>query len=355
MKSRSDREAQVRSSHMGSNEQFYKDVSRIHQIIKGLVTIEEEQLSSALPSDMPEIVGRVNEIILRSISEISSTHLADKINKVRQSLITPLVESESNEYEIQPWLISRAVLPHLLKQHHFIVANGLNVTDDSGIRVKLTKELHELTDLILDNMKKNVESLKNSDRYAQRLKKFEEIRHTLLKEFLEIKDYDGALAMAEKYLDFDILVTASVERGDYEMLEHYFEKYDTFPEFTFEWFVKQKKHNELVTQFVHSRVRSRLARFLRAYPELLWHYQTIVGDIQDASVTLKQMAFSEESDPEDRLLYLQLSKLGLLASGVSPDEVDAMREYDETNYKEDVDLDKLSNMSINEAALLPPM
>jgi len=230
------------------------------------------------------------------------------------------------------------------------VANGLSVTDDSGIRVKLTKELHELTDLVLDNMRKNVESLRNSDRYIQRLKKFEETRHTLLKEFIDIKDYDGALAMAEKYLDYDILVTASVDRGEYDMLEHYFDKYnDTFPEFTFEWFVKQKKHTELVTQFVHSRVKSRLGKFLEAYPELLWHFQTIVGDIRDTSATLKQMAFSEESDADDRLLYLQLSKLAMLASGVPADDVDAMREYDETNYKEDVDLDKLSNMSINEA------
>ncbi|CAG7724934.1 unnamed protein product [Allacma fusca] len=350
VKSRSEREAQVRSSHLGVNEQFYKDVSKIHQIIKGLVMIEEEQLNQAQPKDMPDIVGRVNEIILKSLNDMSTIHLADKIAKVKNSLVTPLLESTSNEYEIQNWIVDGRMLPHLLKQHHLIVLNGLNVTEDGGIRAKLSKELHEFTDLILNGLKKNLDSLRNSDRYNQRLKKFEEVRYALLKEFLEIKDYDRALGMAEKYLDFGIIVRSCVEREDYEMLEHYFQKYDSlnFPVFTFEWFVKQKKQHELVTMFTNSIAKHKLALFLEGYPEMLWHFQTIIGETRQAACTLKLLANSEETDPEDRLLFLQLSKLGLLASGVSPDEVDAMREYDETNFKEDVDLDKLSNMSINE-------
>jgi len=268
---------------------------------------------------------------------------------VRSSLITALEESPSNTYELRHWLVHPSTLEYLLRQHTIIVTHGLKVTEDSGIRLKLLKELQELTDMILGHLKANLISIRNSSRFAQQKKFFEDTRYELLKQFTSQKDYERALGLAEKYQDFGIIIATCVEREEYEKLEYYFAKYEdnNFAELTFEWFVKQKRHNDLLTNFVNSVAKEKLRQFLGGYPEMLWHFETKLGEGRSASNTLMTLANAENVDADDRLLFLRLSKLGMLAAGVPAEEVDCMKEYEACNEGA-VDIDLLSNMSINE-------
>lgn len=320
---RSERESQVRGSHLSHNDVFYKDISRAHHIIPALVSIEEDDLSKIQLKEMPATIFQTNEIILRAYYEASSTHLADKIQNIRSFMIQPLLDMPGNEYEILPWMVQSSVLPTLLKQHQLIVSSGIAHTDkDFGMRIDLIKQLVQLTDLILDGLKVNAESVHQSERYRHKYMNFEKVRATLLRAHLDVQDFDGAGSLAEKYLDFEILVTICYERNNMELLESYFAKYESmaFPEFTFEWYVKQKKTSELINVFSQSRYSAKLGEFVKKYPQIAWHHAAVNEDFLTASDILTDLANKEEASADDKRLFLCMAKLASLANQSAVDE-----------------------------------
>lgn len=320
---RSTSETQVRGSHLSHNDVFYKDISRVDHIIPALISIQEEDLNKLEPRERPARIFQTNEIILRAYSESTSVHLADKISNVRNFLIQPLMDAPGNEFEISPWIIQSRVLPTLLNQHQIIVNQGIANTDqDFGTRIDLIKHLVHFSDLILDGLKVNAESIHQSERYRHKLMNFEKIRGNLLRAHLSIKDYVGAGSLAEKYLDFEVLVTIGYEHKDNELLENYFTKYESmgFPEYTFEWFVKQQKTAELIDAFSNSQFAPKLAEFTKKYPQIAWHHHAVNDNYLAASDILVELADKEEASADDKKFYLCLGKLAALAGADDREE-----------------------------------
>lgn len=324
---RSETESQVRGSHLSHNDLFYKDISRVHHIIPAIISIGEEDLNEMAPKEMPARIFQTNEIILRAYLEATSVFLGDKISNIRSFLLQSLLDTPGNEYEILSWLVQGTVLPTLFRQHQLIVSRGIPHTDtDFGLRIDLIKQLVQLSDLILDGLKTNAESVHHSERYRHKLMNFEKVRGNLLRAHLDVEDHDGAGSLAEKYLDFEILVTICYEKKNVEQLEQYFAKYEAmnFPEFTFEWYVKQKRTAELIDSFSQSKYSARLGEFVKKYPQLAWHHAAVTENFDDASDILNHLATVEEASADDKKFFLCMSKLAYLASG---SQVDGDEQY----------------------------
>jgi nuclear pore complex protein Nup133 len=314
---RSETDVQVSKSKLSSNDVFYKDVSRIHQIIPALISIQEELFNDLTTKEIPERILQTNEIILRAKLEISQSQWGEKLGQIHDLLIRPVMMTEENQYEVLPWLVQRTVLPSFLKQHEIIINSGIKNSDvDPGLKVDLIKHLQQYTDLILSELKLNLESIDGTDRYEQKLRKFEDLRGKLLREHLEVGDYDGARLLAEKFLDFEILVTICYNQKDFEALELYFSKYEdmNFPEYTFDWYIKQTKTAELVETFSSSRFTHKLKNFLRQYPQVAWHYSAVTEDFTDASEQLLKLAEEDKAYAVDKNFYLCMAMLSSLAS-----------------------------------------
>lgn len=317
---RSKSESQVRGSHLSHNDLFYKDISRVHHIIPALISIQEEDITEMSPKEMAIRIYQTTEIILRAYFEAGSVFLSDKLGNVRNFLLQSLISTPGNEYEVYPWLVQPSVLPTLLRQHHLIVNNGVpNTESDFGLRIDLIKQLLQVSELILDGLKTNAESVHQSERYGHKFMNFERLRGRLLRAHLDVQDYDGAGSLAEKYLDFEILVKICYERKNLEQLEMYFAKYESmdFAEFTFDWYVKQKKTAELINSFSQSRFSSKLGEFVKKYPQLAWHHATINEDFNGASNILSDLANAEKASADDKKFFLCMSKLAALANPVS--------------------------------------
>ncbi|ODN04961.1 hypothetical protein Ocin01_01707 [Orchesella cincta] len=331
---RSETESQVRGSHLSHNDVFYKDISRIQHIIPALISIEEEDLSNMSPKEMPSRIFQTNEIILRAYFEANSVFLADKLQMVRTFLLQPLLETAGNEYEVYPWLVQSNVLSTLMKQHQIIVNSGIRNTEANfGKKIDLIKQLVQYTDLILDGLKTNAESVHQSARYRPKYMNFEKIRGNLLRAHLSVQDYDGAGSLAEKYLDFEMLVTICYEKKNMEQLEIYFAKYESmnFPEFTFEWYVKQKKTAELINAFSSSQFSVKLGEFVKKYPQLAWHHAAVIENFQQASDILSDLADAEEVSADDKKFFLCMSKLSALANAERADPMEQSEKLSKLN------------------------
>jgi nuclear pore complex protein Nup133 len=234
-----------------------------------------------------------------------------------------------NPYDFTPWYVQFHSLKVLTKQAG-IILSASQLTEDTSVKIDLFKQLEQLTDLILDGLKTNVESLKSSERYSEKFGDFEIKRAKLLGNLVEM-DPVGALSLAEKYLDFNLLVSVCYNQKDYARLELFFEKYFAFdfPRYTFEWYLKQKKDPELIETFSSSKYQALLGDFLKDYPQISWHHSTLIEDFKGASHTLMKLAKAEESSADDKKFMLCMAKLGILASGGGGEE--DPKQYEDIN------------------------
>jgi len=312
---RSQKDVQVRKSNLNASDVFYKDVSRVHEVIPALVSIEEDVFNDISSKEVSEKILQTNEIILRAKLEIMEAPISDKLAQLYELLIRPVLMTDENQYEILPWMVQSAVLKALLRQHEITTLSGIqNIDVEAGVKVDLIKQLQQLTDLILSELKLNLESIEGTQRYEQKLKKFESTRSALLRRHLEVGDYEGAKFLSEKYLDFEILVTICYNKKNFEGLEMLFEKYEDLPEFCFDWYIKQAKTSELVETFSSSRFRNHLKQYLRQCPQVAWHYSAMVEDYKEATDTLIKLAQVDTSYAEDKEFYLCLAKLSSICS-----------------------------------------
>lgn len=349
-------------SCLSFNDIFFKDVSRVHQILSALVILEEEILIKRGNQEILEAVTLTTEVILVLFSELQQL-VTKEFGQIRHVFLVPLLENPSN-FEVSPWYIQSHTLEALIKQTNLILT-ATQLSENSDERLDLFKQLEQLTDLILDGLKTEAESLRASQRYPQKLSEFEEKRANLLGNLVKL-DPSGSLALAEKYLDFNTLVGVTCGEEDMDKLKDFFEKYYDigFPVFTFEWFLKQKKDKELLQVFSKSKYSALLTEFLKVchlyyigfcnnlvlmskgYPSISWHHSTINDDFYGASRTLSKLAESEESSVDDQKFLFCLSKLALLATGTEDQENDA-RTYKEINNR--LELIQLQNELPDEA------
>lgn len=134
------------------------------------------------------------------------------------------------------------------------------------------------------------------------------------------KEWERAAKLAEKYLDFETLVTICELTDNQRRLDDYLERFgnDGFSEYVYNWFLKENKQGKLIDRCRLNR-SNRLTNFLADHPTLSWMQNIFDKKYTFAADTLQKLAYEEtESITRQKTMY-SLSKLAKLAGHRSPD------------------------------------
>ena len=132
--------------------------------------------------------------------------------------------------------------------------------------------------------------------------------------------YELATKLAEKYLDFQVLVQICDRTENQNRLDSYIEKYKEldFSQFAINWHLRQNKRGDLFERFKHN--QSDLSKFLHDHPSLSWVQAIFNGDLASASHVLYQLGRDETELVARKKTMLSLAKLTALAAEESANE-----------------------------------
>ena len=154
----------------------------------------------------------------------------------------------------------------------------------------------DLSDLVLDGYRCQLERCSTGPRKEAVLKIYEKDRKALIMPLVKRSFYEEAASLAEKYLEFTSLIQICEATSDKSRLDRYM---DTFAEynfsaFVFQWHVSEGKQGKLLAEVSGSR-RVDLGRFLegQGHSGISWLHDLNVGKYGKAAGTLKGLAEDE--------------------------------------------------------------
>lgn len=131
---------------------------------------------------------------------------------------------------------------------------------------------------------------------------------------VDAEQYELAAKLAEKYLDFQILVVICDKTKNQTRLDEYierFKEYD-FSQFAINWHLQQNKRGDLFERF--KRNQADLTRFLGDHPSLAWMQAIFNGNLAKAGRILLSLATNETELYTRKKTILSLAKLACLAA-----------------------------------------
>ncbi|CAG9768028.1 unnamed protein product [Ceutorhynchus assimilis] len=307
---------------------FYREVTRVQEGLTWIAKVcEEASRSSLTPEDVAKTLHEGNQIILKVMKEViqyrQQNAEAFELNEISRSM----------HLEYLPWTAASGpggLVDALMLQHSLTATYGFIMTAQAQLQEALVEEFVMLADFILDGQKAHLASVK-SEREKILFKQYCSDRNKLIKPLIEtgVDSYKNAAMLAEKYMDFDILIRIC-ENGDNEdRLDDYMRRFkDTgFPDFVYNWYLKEGKQAKLLKRYrkVGGNVpegQEKLGKFLSDYPKLNWMQQIFDKDFASASETLKQLAEDETELVTRQKTMLSISKLAKLAAPAASDTVD---------------------------------
>ncbi|XP_077996932.1 nuclear pore complex protein Nup133-like isoform X2 [Glandiceps talaboti] len=309
---------------------FYREVSRIHEIMEALLDYEEEKLNGQMAlHDQITFVSNVNTVIEGMLHEAW---------QYRQSkaLVYQSTNYSASHREFLPWTAStgpRGMRALLARQHGMVLNFGVNGTDDVQQKGTLFQQLLDLTDILLDGYVVQLDSIQDktgddddNDYYSEIFHTFEQQRYTLIIPFVDHSQLDRAASLAEKYCDFNILVKLCEDTNNQERLQRYMNQFADkgFTDFVFKWYLDEGKRGKLLSQPLPANQQSALSEFLDSHDHLSWLHDIQMNAFEKAHDTLKRLAYKETGSFSKKKTLLSLSKLSALASDeVTPAGVQA--------------------------------
>ncbi|KAH1023482.1 hypothetical protein HUJ04_012680 [Dendroctonus ponderosae] len=309
---------------------FFREVTRIQEGILCCAEVCENACHSAM---QPEAVARTlhegNQIILTVLTETlqyrQQTAESFQLNDVAKSM----------NLEYLPWTAAggpEGIVDALMLQQSLTLNYGLKVDVQRELTAVLLDEFVMLTDIILDGRKTHISTVKSAQEKPL-YKQYCSDRNKLIKPLIAIKAYQKAAILAEKYLDFEVLMNICDENKDEDRLNEYMRRFkDTsFPEYVYNWYLREGKHARLLNRYRKigdclPEGREKLARFLSAYPTLSWMQQIYDRDFSSASETLRILAENETELVTRQKAMYSLSKLAKLAAPLASDTSDLIAE-----------------------------
>nr|XP_045599010.1 nuclear pore complex protein Nup133-like [Procambarus clarkii]XP_045599011.1 nuclear pore complex protein Nup133-like [Procambarus clarkii] len=290
---------------------FYRSVSKVEDIIWGLLRAQEEVLAADVaPRDAPATIHSVNVLILALL----------RSTKVISGNITAITGTTNDPpLEHIPWTASqgsRGVRTLLLEQHATTVQVGLVRAEDGATRAKLYAQMVDLADVILSGYQPQLRSLVavSHDSHQALTRAYERDRYNLIQPLVKGEQYDQAVGLAEKYCDFRTLVEVCDRTDNQERLGQYMTQFgsDGFSDFVFRWYLETGKRGRLLSHGA----QGDLSRFLQDYTSLAWLHHIKTRDFTAAHTTLRQLALEESAYLSRKKTLLSLSKLCHLASSI---------------------------------------
>ncbi|KAK0083764.1 hypothetical protein PV325_008252 [Microctonus aethiopoides] len=307
------------SNELTAKDIFYREVSSIHLLIPALVNSACDVTQSEKQTQhISQYLLQVNSILLGILHEVI---------KYRQNNAERFVQSRCSNVvtEYLPW--TAATGKHDLRTSIYTLQNltlkhGVTGTNDSAIKNELYDQIVGLIDLILDGRKCHLESIRGSDKFEILLKQYETERTNLIQQLIKNEQYENAAKIAEKYCDFASLVQICELTNNKNRLDNYTEKFASqdFVGFLFSWYVKDGRQGQLVERCRRVGAGELVDKILE-HPELSWVQGSLNGEYRLAANTLHTLALQEVDLVKRKKTMLSLSKLSLLCSNESEDEI----------------------------------
>uniref|UniRef100_A0A1B6E0K1 Nucleoporin Nup133/Nup155-like N-terminal domain-containing protein n=1 Tax=Clastoptera arizonana TaxID=38151 RepID=A0A1B6E0K1_9HEMI len=293
---------------------FYRQVSLIHEVFHQLVKWSENLVYS---KQSPQYV--ISQLIT------ANTILLDMLRAVidHRYQSSPLYKPSSQlniVLEYLPWTSgSNTFREALVTQMKLTLEHGVRATGDLGHKAELLDQLVIFVDILLDGRKMHVESLRNTTQFNIVLQQYETDRINLIQPFLVEEEYDRAAMLAEKYLEFQILIEICDKTNNQHRLDQYTEKFkeQNFSQFLFNWYMRENKQSHLVGR-CHEKGGEQLAQLLGEHPSLSWLNDIATGNYKRASTTLVSLAENETQLLRRKKSMISFAALALLAANDEP-------------------------------------
>ncbi|XP_057660912.1 nuclear pore complex protein Nup133 [Diorhabda carinulata] len=301
---------------------FYREVSKVHTVIQELSNCCEDSAHSDLsPIEIAQNVHDTNEIILTVINEVIQFRNQSSNNFI------PSESTKSLDIEYLPWTAANGdegLTDTLMQQHILTYSYGLKLVSQGPLRNSLLDHFVGITDLLLDGKKSHLESVHNANREKNLYRQYCTDRHKLIKPLLNEKEYEKAILLAEKYLDFETLVTICDATDNQERLDEYMDRFSNngFSEYVYNWFLKENKQGKLLDKYRKTgktKNLQKLSTFLSDHPSLSWMQQIFDKKFPMAANTLYTLATNEKDSLTRQKTMLSLCKLSKLAGPMTGD------------------------------------
>ena len=305
------------SGSLTDQDHFYREISRIDEVVASLVAVARHTISSDSPRRLLATLSSVNKVVVAVLREC-----LDARNKRTAEF------RASQQLEYLPW--TAVLRPHLQTLARLAVEQGAAVCEEVGQKTAVYRQVVDLADLLLDSYASQLTSLADKPERKEALRSaFARDRSMLISLLVERKVWEEAASLAEKYQDFDMLVRICEETGNKEKLEGYMEKFasEDFSSHVYAWYVKEGKQSRLLSLAKPGQARPDLSSFLSSHSSISWLHDIHTGKHAEASSTLHQLAVRETEALARRKTQLSLAKLTILASGEA--EVEVARRLDQ--------------------------
>ncbi len=293
------------SGNLTDQDHFYREISKIDDILPALVGVIRFSIRSDCPRDLLATITSVTTVTLTIIREC----LAARNKRMAE------FQNKEGKYEFLPWTSSKRV--EIKEIFKLTLEHGLGIAEDHGTKHYLNQQLVQLVDIVLDSYSGQLDSVKgHQGKVADIEKCFKRDRSALIGQLVDKKVYEEAAGLAEKYQDWDSLVRICEETNNKEKLEQYMERFNNteFSSHVYSWYVKEGKQNRLLS-LSKSRHTTDLTNFLTTHNDISWLHDIHTGNLTQAADTLTSMAMREGEVLARKKTQLSLAKLAALASG----------------------------------------
>nr|XP_022333914.1 nuclear pore complex protein Nup133-like [Crassostrea virginica] len=305
---------------------FYREVSRIQEIVGCLLEYQEEVLlADVTPTEILTVIMSINTLLEEML------HKALQFRQSRASLY----ESDAPEGEVPeyvPWTSTggdHGIRTLLLKQFNKTVEEVIPEVHDSEGLEKTYRQLASLADLVLDGYSSQLDSLReNSSRqqhYGELQRRFEQDRQLLITPLMEGKQLELAASLAEKYYDFEILIQLCELSDNTERIEKYLRQFSDrgFANYLYTWYMKEGKRGKLLALPVSQ--QRELGKFLQKedIKTLSWLHNIQTDNYAKAHTTLLELAKMEQASLSKKKTLLSLSKLAGVAADPDNGDIDS--------------------------------
>ncbi|KAL0269100.1 UNVERIFIED_CONTAM: hypothetical protein PYX00_006935 [Menopon gallinae] len=297
---------------------FYREVSRVHECLRALTQWSDDIVhSEKRPQEIAYGISDANSVLLAVLQE------AIEWRKKKKDYFATRGPFVSKSCEYLPWTAapgSEGLRDSLTLQHSLTLKYGARAVGELELKTRFYENLVIISDIILDGRRSHLESLKGKAKYEAMLHQYEHSRTSIIKPFLVDEEYERAAILAEKYLDFHILIQICEMTDNIERLDNYCEKYadENFSRYLFNWYIRERKPGRLLQQFRSrskpQRQKRDLSQFLGDHPSLSWINNIFTYQFKQASNTLHTLAKEETELISRKKTMLSLAKLSLLAS-----------------------------------------
>lgn len=184
-----------------------------------------------------------------------------------------------------------------------------------------------IVDLLLDARKCNIESVRNTPEFDTLLRQYQAERNNLIKPLVEDEEWERAILIAEKYLDYTTLIIVCEKTNNEQRLDEYLERFnsDNFAKYVFDWYLQENKQSKLLARCkksIRKTSKSDLTKYLGTHPSLSWLQHVHERNYDKAANTLKCLAIDEKNLLTKKKTMLSIAKLAnLAANGVNSENI----------------------------------